>query len=314
LRITFLGTSAGVPTRSRNVSAAALRLPQRAEVWLFDCGEATQHQIQRTDLRLSQITRIFISHLHGDHVFGLMGLIASSGLAGAAQPIRLYGPSGLRDFVQTTARLTRTLITDALTFQTSESGTLYEDDEFIVSCQTLRHRVPAFGYRVTEKDRAGHFDVDRALALGIPEGPLYGRLKRGETITLEDGRTFNGSEFCGSDIKGRSFVYCTDTTYCPNSVALSEGADLLVHEATFADEDAHLARQSAHSTASEAARVASEARVRRLVLTHVSPRYAPGNAIELPRLLAQARAIFPQTIIAEDFMSLEVLRRDEPDS
>jgi ribonuclease Z len=306
-----LGTSAGVPTRIRNVSAAALRLPQRAEVWLFDCGEATQHQIQRTDLRLSQITRVFISHLHGDHVFGLMGLIASSGLAGASQPIRLYGPAGLREFVQTTARLTRTLITDALTFQTAEPGTLFEDDEFKITCQTLRHRVPAFGYRVTEKDRAGHFDVERARSLGIPEGPLYGQLKRGEMVTLDDGRTFDGSELCGPAVKGRTLVYCTDTTYCANSVALAEGADLLIHEATFADEDERLARQSAHSTASEAARVAAEAGARSLVLTHVSPRYAPGNAIELPRLLAQARAIFPRTIIAEDFMSLEVSRADE---
>jgi ribonuclease Z len=306
-----LGTSAGVPTRARNVSAAALRLPQRAEVWLFDCGEATQHQIQRTDLRLSQITRVFISHLHGDHVFGLTGLIASSGLAGASQPIRLYGPAGLREFVQTTARLTRTLVTDSLTFQTAEPGTLYEDDEFEITCRALRHRVPAFGYRVTEKDRAGHFDVERARALGIPEGPLYGRLKRGEKVALADGRAFDGNDLCGPAIKGRSFVYCTDTTYCANAVALAEGADLLVHEATFADEDAHLARQSAHSTASDAARVAKEARVRRLALTHVSPRYAPGNPVELPRLLAQARAVFPDTIIAEDFMTLEVARRED---
>lgn len=311
MRITFLGTSAGVPTRVRNVSAAALRLPQRAEVWLFDCGEATQHQIQRTDLRLSQIARIFISHLHGDHVFGLMGLVASSGLAGASQPIRLYGPAGLREFVQTSARLTRTLITDDLTFQTAEPGTLFEDDEFKVTCQTLRHRVPAFGYRVTEKDRAGHFDAERARALGIPEGPLYGQLKRGETVTLADGRTFDGRELCGPAIKGRSLVYCTDTTYCANAVALAENADVLIHEATFAEEDAPLARQSAHSTASEAARVASEAGVRRLVLTHVSPRYARGNAIELSQLLAQARAVFPRTIIAEDFMSFEVLRGEE---
>jgi ribonuclease Z len=300
-----------VPTRVRNVSAMALRLPQRAEVWLFDCGEATQHQIQRTDLRLSQITRIFISHLHGDHVFGLMGLLASSGLAGASQPIRLYGPAGLREFVQTTARLTRTLITDAITFQTAEAGTLFEDEEFTLTCQPLRHRVPAFGYRVTEKERAGHFDVSRAAALGIPAGPVYGRLKRGETVTLADGRIVRGAELCGSPIKGRTVVYCTDTTYCANAVALAAAADVLIHEATFAEEDAHLARQSAHSTASEAARVAAEARVRQLILTHVSPRYAPGNAIELPRLLVQARAIFPQTIIAEDFMTFEVARREE---
>jgi ribonuclease Z len=297
-----------VPTRARNVSAVALRLPQRADVWLFDCGEATQHQIQRTDIRLSQITRIFVSHLHGDHVFGLMGLLASTGLAGAAQAIEIYGPEGLEDFVRTVARHTRTVINDQLRVHAIEAGTIFEDDEFTVTCQPLRHRLTAFGYRVEEKDRAGHLDVERAAALGVPAGPLFGRLKRGETVTLADGRVIHGAQVCGAPIKGRTVVYCTDTTYCANSVTLATGADVLIHEATFADEDAPLARQSTHSTASDAARVALEAGGRQLVLTHVSPRYAPGNAIELPQLLAQARAIFPRTIIAEDFMSVEVTR------
>jgi ribonuclease Z len=314
LRITFLGTSAGVPTRARNVSAVALRLPQRGEVWLFDCGEATQHQIQRTDLRLSQITRVFISHLHGDHVFGLMGLLASSGLAGAAQAIELYGPRGLEEFVRAVARHTGTLVTDSLKINTAEAGTIYEDSEYAVTCQPLRHRLSAFGYRVNERDRAGHFDAERAAAIGVPAGPLYGRLKRGEAITLPDGRTVSGSELCGPTIEGRALAYCTDTTYCRNAVSLAADSDLLIHEATFADEDAHLARQSTHSTASDAARVATEAGARRLVLTHISPRYAPGNAIELPRLLAQARAIFPDTIVAEDFMSVEVPRRPDDQS
>jgi ribonuclease Z len=297
-----------VPTRARNVSAVALRLPQRAEVWLFDCGEATQHQIQRTDIRLSQIIRIFVSHLHGDHVFGLMGLLASTGLAGAAQAIELYGPVGLEDFVRTVARHTRTVVNDQLRVHAVEAGTIFKDDEFTVTCQPLRHRLTAFGYRVEEKDRAGHLDVERAAALGVSAGPLFGRLKRGETITLADGRQVHGAQVCGAPIKGRTVVYCTDTTYCANSVALATGADVLIHEATFADEDAPLARQSTHSTASDAARVALEAGVRQLVLTHISPRYAPGNAVELPQLLAQARAIFPRTIIAEDFMSVEVTR------
>ena len=303
-----------MPTRARNVSAVALRLPQRGEVWLFDCGEATQHQIQRTDLRLSQITRIFVSHLHGDHVFGLMGLLASSGLAGAAQAIELYGPRGLDDFVRGVARHTGTFVTDSLKINAVEAGTIYEDAEYAVECRPLRHRLSAFGYRVTERDRAGHFDPERAAALGVPAGPLYGRLKRGETITLPDGRTVGGPDLCGPTIRGRSIAYCTDTVYCRNAVALAAGSDLLIHEATFADEDAHLARQSTHSTASDAARVAAEAGAHRLVLTHVSPRYAPGNAIELPRLLAQARAIFPGTILAEDFMSLDVQRRSTDES
>lgn len=297
-----------MPTRVRNVSGVALRLEQRAEVWLFDCGEATQHQIQRTDLRLSQISRIFISHLHGDHVFGLLGLIASTGLAGQAQPIRLYGPAGLREYVQASARHTRTLLTEKLTFNVAEPGAIFEDDEYTVSCRALRHRLPAYGYRVTEKDRAGRFDVERAAALGIPPGPLYGRLKRGEIVTLPDGRVVVGAQFCGPPQRGRTVVYCTDTTYCESAVLLADSADLLIHEATFADEDADLARQSAHSTASDAARVASEARVRRLVLTHISPRYAPGNTVELRALLEQARAIFPQTIIADDLMTVEVPR------
>ena len=308
MRITFLGTSAGVPTRLRNVSGVALRLPQRAEVWLFDCGEATQHQIQRTDLRLGQITRIFVSHLHGDHIFGLMGLLASSGLAGQAQPITLYGPAGLEEYVRASARVTGTHVNDSIKVETTRAGTIYHEDDYTVTSRPLRHRLQAFGYRVTERDRPGHFDADRAASLGIPFGPLYGQLKRGETVTLPDGRKFDGAEFCGPDLKGRSVVYCTDTTYCEASVELARGADLLIHEATFVDEDAHLARQSTHSTATDAARVAREAGVRELVLTHISPRYARGNAIEPSELIRQARAVFPATTLAEDFMNVEVSR------
>ena len=300
-----------MPTRVRNVSAVALRLPQRGEVWLFDCGEATQHQIQRTDLRLSQISRVFITHLHGDHVFGLPGLLASMGLAGAAQPVTLYGPPGLKDFVHSAARTTRTTLGESLVVNTVRAGVIYEDAEFAVSCLPLRHRLQSFGYRVQERDRTGHFDAERAAEMGIPSGPVYGRLKRGETVTLPDGRTVAGRELCGPEIRGRSVVYCTDTTYCDNAVELSRGADLLIHEATFVDEDAQLARQSTHSTASDAARVAREAGARRLAVTHVSPRYAPGNPIELSALVRQARAAFPATTLAEDFMTIEVEREDD---
>ena len=300
-----------MPTRVRNVSAVALRLPQRGEVWLFDCGEATQHQIQRTDLRLGQISRVFITHLHGDHVFGLLGLLASIGLAGAAQPVELYGPAGLKEFVHSAARLTRTTLGESLVVNTVRAGLVYEDADFTVSCLPLRHRLQSFGYRAQERDRAGRFDAGRAASLGIPPGPLYGRLKRGETVALPDGRAVDGRELCGPEIRGRSFVYCTDTTYCENSVELARDADLLVHEATFAEEDEHLARQSTHSTAADAARVAREAGARRLAVTHVSPRYAPGNPVELPALVRQARAVFPATTLAEDFMTIEVEREED---
>jgi ribonuclease Z len=161
---------------------------------------------------------------------------------------------------------------------------------------------------VTERDRPGRFNVERAAELGIPPGPLYGRLKRGEAVTLADGRTFDGAELCAPPERGRSFAYCTDTTYCDNSVRLARAADVLIHEATFVAADADLARQSMHSTAADAARVARAAEVRQLVLTHISPRYAPGNPVEPHELLREARAVFPQTVMANDFMTLEIPR------
>lgn len=306
MRITFLGTSAGVPTKSRNVSSVALRLPQRAEVWLFDCGEATQHQILRSDLKISQIRRIFITHLHGDHLFGLMGLLSTCGLAGHAERIDVYGPPGLDQYVRVCGRYTETHYSYPVEVHTVGPGLVYEDDEFVVACRPLEHRIPAFGYRVNEKERPGHFDAEKAASLGIPAGPLYGRLKRGERITLPDGRQIDGAQLCGPPRAGRRIVYCTDTTYCESAVELAEGADVLIHEATFANSDLELARQSTHSTSVMAAEVASAARVKQLIITHVSPRYGRGNDIEAGDLLEEARAVFPNTELAYDLMSVEV--------
>ncbi|XPM52863.2 MAG: ribonuclease Z [Leptolyngbya sp. IPPAS B-1204] len=173
----------------------------------------------------------------------------------------------------------------------------------------MTHRVPAFGYRVTEKDKPGRFDVERATAMGIPPGPMYGRLKRGEVMTLPDGRIVNGAELCGETQIGRKFVYCTDTIYCESAVELAQDADVLVHEATFSHQDAELAYQRLHSTSTMAAQVALAAQVKQLIMTHFSPRYAPGNAIVLDDLLAEAKAIFPRTIMAHDFFTYEIPRR-----
>ncbi|HYY58904.1 MAG TPA: ribonuclease Z [Pyrinomonadaceae bacterium] len=308
MQITFLGTSAGVPTRSRNVSCVALRLPERGEVWLFDCGEGTQHQLLKSELKISQITRIFITHLHGDHLFGLVGLLASAGMAGHASRIDIYGPPGLDDYVRDITRHSETHFSYSAEVHTVEAGAVFEDDDFTVSCRTLKHRVQTFGYRVTERDRPGAFDVERAARLGIPSGPLYGRLKRGERITLADGREFEGRDFCGPVETGRRIAYCTDTIYCRNAVELAHEADVLIHEATFARQDEDLARRSLHSTASMAARVALEAQARQLLITHLSPRYAAGNPLEPDDLLMEARATFPHTRLAHDFMTVEVAR------
>jgi ribonuclease Z len=311
LQITFLGTSSGVPTRSRNVSSIALRLPQRAEVWLFDCGEGTQHQILRSDVRISQITRIFITHMHGDHIYGLMGLLASCGLAGNPSRIDIYGPPKLEDYLKACSRYSQTHFSYPVKVHTVQPGVLFEDEEFKVSCGELKHRLPAFGYRVAEKDRPGRFNVDRAVALGIPSGPLYGKLKRGEVVTLPDGRRIRGADLCGPTEIGRKFVYCTDTIFCDGAVELAQDADVLVHEATFAHQDAELAYQRLHSTTTMAAQVALAAQVKQLIMTHFSPRYAPGNSIGLEDLLAEARAIFPDTIMAHDFFTHNIPRRQE---
>ena len=296
MEITFLGTSSGVPTKSRNVSSVALRHTQRGEIWLFDCGEGTQHQI-------------FITHMHGDHTFGLMGLLASCGLGANAENIEVYGPPGIEPYLKACMKYSYTYFPYGVTINTVSEGVIYEDEEFIVRVQPLKHRVIAFGYRIEEKNRAGRFDVEKAQQMGIPFGPVYGKLKAGETVTLEDGRTFAGTDFCGPTEIGRKFVYCTDTVFCENAITLAEDADVLIHEATFAHQDAQMAFEKMHSTTTMAAQVALAAQVKKLILTHFSPRYNFGNSINVKDLLKEAQAIFPNTTIAYDFWSYEIPRR-----
>jgi ribonuclease Z len=309
VQITFLGTSSGVPTRARNVSSVALRLPQRAEIWLFDCGEGTQHQVLRSDLKSSQITRIFVTHMHGDHIFGLMGLLASCGLAGMPHEIHIYGPAALEAYLDACCRYSHTHFSFPIRFHQVKPGVVFEDREYRAIAGRLHHRIPAFGYRIEEKDRTGRFDAAKAKALGIPPGPVYGKLKQGKTVTLDDGRCIRGADLCGPPEVGRKVVYCTDTIYCEGAVELAQDADVLIHEATFAHQDAPLAFERLHSTSTMAAQVALAAQVKQLIMTHFSPRYAPGNSIQPEDLLYEARAIFPQTIMARDFLTYEVPRR-----
>jgi ribonuclease Z len=312
LQVTFLGTSSGVPTRARNVSSVALRLPQRAELWLFDCGEGTQHQFLRSELRVSQLRRVFVTHMHGDHVLGLPGLLASLGLAGSCPGIDLYGPDPLRDYLEGVLRTTSTRINYPLRThrvrQAAASGALVLDDgDLTVRCAPLTHRVPAYGYRVDQKPRPGRFDVDRARTLGIPAGPIYAELKQGRTVTLDDGRIIRGESLCGPPRPGSSVVYCTDTVFCQAAVELAAGADLLIHESTFSHAEAAMAVARDHSTSTMAAQTALAAGVKRLVLTHLSPRYVAGNPVTPDDLLAEARSIFPDTLLARDFLSLDVV-------
>ena len=311
MQVTFLGTSSGVPTRARNVSAVAVRLAQRSELWLFDCGEGTQHQFLRSDLRLSQLRRIFITHMHGDHVFGLPGLLASLGLSGSSGGVDLYGPDPLESYLEGVLRTSSTRIGYPLEVHQVRSAAeanriVFEDADLTVRATPLHHRVPAYAYRVEEKPKPGRFDIQKAQELAIPPGPVYASLKRGETVALEDGRQIDGRTLCGPEKAGASLVYCTDTVFCEAAVTLAKGADLLIHESTFSHAEADMAFQRQHSTSTMAAQTAAEAGVGQLVLTHLSPRYAPGNAVTADDLLAEAKAIFPNTVLAKDFLCLDV--------
>ena len=311
MQVTFLGTSSGVPTRGRNVSAVALRLPQRSELWLFDCGEGTQHQFLRSELRVSQLRRIFITHMHGDHVFGLPGLLASLGLAGTCQGIDLYGPDPLRDYLEGVLRTSSTRIGYPLRSHrvkeaASNGALLLDDKDITVRCTNLIHRVPAYAYRVDQKPRAGRFDVEQARALGIPPGPVYAELKAGQEVVLNDGRIINGASLCGPERPGCSVVYCTDTVFSEAAVELARGADLLIHESTFSHAEAEMAIARQHSTSTMAAQTALAAGVKQLALTHLSPRYMPGNPVTPDDLLNEARAIFPNTELAKDFLCVQV--------
>lgn len=249
--------------------------------------------------------------MHGDHIFGLMGLLATCGLAGNVERIDIYGPPGLNEYIQAASRYSHTHFSYPIKVHAVRPGIIYEDDDFIVSCGNLHHRITAFGYRVAEKDRTGRFDIEKAKALQIPSGPIYGQLKRGETVTLEDGRVIHGAQLCGPTEIGRKIAYCTDTVFCDGAVELAKDVDVLIHEATFAHQDADMAFQRLHSTSTMAAQTALAAGAHRLIMTHFSPRYAPGNNLELKDLLQEARAIFKNTDMAYDFMVHEVPRRRE---
>ena len=311
MKLTFLGTGAATPSRTRNVTSVGLQFDQRSALWLFDCGEGTQHQILRSPLRLSQLDHIFITHLHGDHFFGLLGLLASRSLQeGSDSPVTLHGPAGLDEYLRCALSVSRMRFRYPLTVEVVKPGPVFENDEYTVTCAPLVHGIECYGYAVQEKPKPGRFDPAQAKALGVPSGPLFGRLKNGETIPLADGRMVDGATLTGPPRPGRKVVVCGDTHITPNTVTLAQAADALVHEATYLQEDKSLANRALHSTATMAAQAARDAGASALILTHFSPRYESVTGSRLPELLAEAQAIFPNTYLAQDFWTYDVPRRE----
>lgn len=277
------------------------------EWWLFDCGEAAQIQLMRAGLSSHKLAGIFITHLHGDHFNGLAGLLSTMSLDQRQRELILIGPPGIGEYLTLLKRLRIIHIAYQLdlrefaprNFRDQEEITVYETTRHLMVARPLDHRIFTLGYRLMEKPKPGRFDLERAQELGIPAGPLYSRLQAGHSVTLPDGRVIESAEVVGSPRPGRSFAYCLDTRPCPASVGLARGVDCLVHESTFTDDQAAEADQFGHSTASQAAEIASQARVKLLVITHFSSRYP-----DYRPLLAEARRGFSETLAAEDLVEL----------
>jgi len=299
LSLTFLGTGAATPTIDRNV--AGLVLQREGETILFDCGEGSQRQMMRYGVGFS-FAEIFFSHYHADHLLGVTGLLRTLGLQGRTAPVTLYGPRGAQRVLGAAVSLGIERNKFPIEIREIRAGDRLRREEYDIVVFETDHRADTVGYALTEHTRLGRFHPEHARELGVPEGPLWGRLHRGETIILEDGRTIRPEDLVGAPRRGRTVVYSGDTRPCLTLVEAAREADLLVHEATFGGDELERAQETGHSTAAEAARVAQEAGVRRLVLTHISPRYSR----DAPELLAEARAIFPDTVIARDGLTVEV--------
>lgn len=300
MELEFLGTGAGSPSKKRNVSSVALKLlEERNAVWLFDCGEATQHQILYTTIRPRKIEKIFITHLHGDHIFGLPGLLSSRSFQGGEEPLTIYGPKGIKQFVLTALKVSESRLGYPLNFvELTDEGEIFHDQTFTVYAKKLDHKIACFGYRVVEADHPGALNVDKLREAGVPSGPIYGQLKAGKTVKLPDGRVLNGKDFIGQAQPGRVVAILGDTRKTKAAVELGKNADVLVHESTFAKNEPKMARAYYHSTSKQAAEVARDAHAKRLLLTHISARYTGKAAYQLAY---SVRNIFKNTRVVNDF-------------
>jgi ribonuclease Z len=304
LDIFFLGTGAGIPAKLRNVTSIALKLlEERGSIWLFDAGEATQHQILHTSIKPRRIEKVFITHLHGDHIYGLPGLLASRSFQGGESEVTVYGPIGLKEYITISLSVSQTYLKYPLKIVEIDEGVIYEDEQFIVEARLLDHGIPSYGYRIVEKDRPGTLLADKLVEAGVKPGPIFRKIKEGETVTLEDGTAIVPADFLGPDQKGRIVTILGDTRYCENAISLARDADLLIHEATFSKGEEKLAFDYFHSTTQQAAEVAKLAGSKQLCLTHISSRY---DRQAWQELVEEAQEIFTNTDIAEDFKEINI--------
>ncbi|HEX5385551.1 MAG TPA: ribonuclease Z [Gemmatimonadales bacterium] len=305
LSATFLGTGAAVPSIERNVAGIAVQ--REGETLLLDCGEGTQRQMMRYGVSFA-FREVFFTHYHADHILGITGLLRTLGLQDRTAPVILYGPRGAGRILGAAIGLGIERNRFPVEIVEVRAGDRLAREEYDIVVFPTEHRAETVGYALAEHERRGRFDPARARELGVPEGPLWGRLHRGQTVELPDGRSVGAAELVGPPRRGRTLVYTGDTRPCVTVVEAARGADLLIHEATFAGDERARAEETGHSTAAEAAEVARQAGVRRLVLTHISPRYN----WDASELVAEAKAVFPAATVARDGLTIEVPFADAP--
>ena len=298
MQVLFLGTSGSWPTPKRNVSAVAVK--RGPEVLLFDCGEGTQRQFMLSPMSFMQVARIFVTHFHGDHFLGIPGLVQSMTMSDRTSPLEMYGPRGMKELVHQLLTLGYFKPGFEVPVRELSGGDFVDFGEYGVRALDAQHTVPALSYALEEKERPGRFDLEKAKGLGIPEGPLYGRLQEGQPVTV-GGKTFTPDQVLGPPRRGRKIVYTGDTMPTEALVAFARGADVLIHDATAESSLEEKANRYGHSTARQAALVAKDAGVGRLVLTHVSPRYEDSAPI-----LADATPVFANAVLADDFYEVDV--------
>jgi len=308
-RVTPLGTSAAVPTRDRHLSSVALE--RKGRVLLFDCGEGTQFRLMHAGLNRARVDAVFVTHLHGDHFYGLPGLAATIGQLQRTDPVTVVGPSGLQRFLTAAAGIPGNEIPYSLRIvelpPDTEHAVVYETDEYTVEARPIDHRIPCFGYRFRETPRPGRFHPDAAREKGVTDPRDFGRLQDGETVETPNGPVTPG-DVVGPEREGISVAYLTDTRPCDGGRQLANGVDLVYHDATFTSDLAERADETGHSTARQAASVAHDAEAKHLLLGHVSARYEDASA-----LVAEARTVFPNTDAADELTTYVLDPREKWD-
>jgi ribonuclease Z len=299
LRIIFLGTGGSWPTVKRNVSSVAIK--RGSEILLFDCGEGTQRQFQKSNLSYMQISKIFITHFHGDHFLGLPGLIQTMQLNDRDKPLHIYGPEGMEELTDQLLTLGYFRPSYRIISHEVNNGDKIEFEDYNIHTLKVNHNVPAFSYCLLEHQRPGKFNKPKAIEIGIPEGPLFSQLQRGQSVTLANNKTITPDMVLGPSRKGRMIVISGDTKPCEELIEFSKDADVLIHEATFDSELEEVAKEYGHTTAFQAAEIAKKACVDKLFLVHISPRYLDSHVLE-----NEARKTFLHSFVPKDFHEIEV--------